>query len=188
MSQFSINHWNDYYSQNKDFGLMRAEMLDIILGYCNTRMPKTALDIGCGTGQLTRELYHRDYQCDGIDISSVAIERARHYTTRKNELTYLIGDIETIDSQLLPHPPYALTTCKLVYAFIKDKPRFLARIKRWLVQGGTFILITPLPANEPKKPAITVEYDQTMKELCKHFAHVTTLKAPGTTYFICKDS
>jgi len=38
------------------------------LSYLSDSAPKTALDIGCGTGQLTCELWYRGFKTIGIEL------------------------------------------------------------------------------------------------------------------------
>lgn len=111
-------HWSHHYKKGGDFGLMTSQLLDKILDKADKTLPLNNLDIGCGTGQLTRELTHRGYICVGIDASSTAIETAKKLTVRTNELQYLHEDIESMDISSLPSRPYSLITCKLVYAFM----------------------------------------------------------------------
>lgn len=185
MQKELIKHWNSYYSSRKDFGLITAQMLTQILNYTDSSLSKLCLDIGCGTGQLTRELYHRGYRCHGVDVSNKAIDLARSYTTNSSQLTYQQLDFETADPIDLPIQEYSLITCKLVYAFIKDKPAFLSKISQLLAPSGTFALITPInKGGESKK--IAVDYNQTLIELEMHFKVVKTIESPNMVAFICQ--
>ncbi len=179
-------HWDNYYNQGKDFGLITASMLDKVLSYIDTNDKKQVLDIGCGTGQLTRELYHRSYSCTGIDASSVAIEKAKRYAVATHKLNYLVFNIEDDAISTLPHQPYSIIFCKLVYAFIHDKEKFLEKVQSLLSAHGTFVLITPLRGDVPEKPNIEVDYNQTMLELQKRFTKIEIFTGLKVTYFICK--
>src|SRR5688572_1600088 len=109
-------HWSAWYDQDKDFILISSQAVSKILGNLDESLPKTHLDIGCGTGQLTRELYHRGYTCIGIDASSSAVKIAKSLTVRDG-LRYLQFNADDGDFKTLPGQPYSLITCKLVYAF-----------------------------------------------------------------------
>lgn len=54
-------NWSRPYDQGRDFRPISTPELDKPLSFVKPTAPKTALDIGCGTSQLTRELYHRGY-------------------------------------------------------------------------------------------------------------------------------
>ena len=147
------HYWSSYYSRGKDFRPITASALTRLLSFVDDAAPRTNLDIGCGTGQLTRELYHRGYSCFGVDVSAKAIEVARSLTVR-DELEYRHGDIEADIINNALRQAYGLITCKFVYAFIKDKTRFLASIAQLLVDRGSFVIMTPLVGDVPsdKKP------------------------------------
>ena len=135
MQKNKITHWNSYYDNGTDFGFITSQALSKLLSYTNPNVPKVALDIGCGTGQLMRELNHRGYQCLGIDVSGSAVRIAKSLTTRSDELQYLQSDIENVDIETLPLQPYSLITCKLVYAFVQNKGPFLKKVDELLVNG-----------------------------------------------------
>lgn len=185
MNQTTDRYWSDYYDQGKDFGLITSQALTKILSFVDQGLPKTCLDIGCGTGQLTRELYHRGYECIGIDVSARAVELAKSLTVRDG-LDYMPFNIEDENINNLPKRPYSLITCKLVYAFIKDKPSFLSKVASLLTERGTFVVITPLTTDvPPEKAGIAVDFDQTIAELKTVFKEVQSYPGQSVTYFIC---
>ena len=159
-------------------------MLTKILEYADDTLPKTCLDIGCGTGQLTRELYHRGYRCIGIDISDVAISLAKQNTVYHDALQYIQADVETISQLTLPETMYSLITCKLVYAFIKDKSHFLESVSDLLEERGSFVVITPINKDDTHSP-IAVDLDETKMELAKFFSKITIFEGLNVTYFVC---
>ncbi|MEU4620400.1 class I SAM-dependent methyltransferase [Actinoplanes sp. NPDC023801] len=56
------------------------------------------LDLGCGTGELALELARRGHRVTGVDISAVAIERARaKATTDGLAVDFRIGDATTLE-------------------------------------------------------------------------------------------
>lgn len=95
--------------------------------------PKTALDVGCGTGQLARDLYHRGYQVTGIDISTEAISQAQASTIYTQGITFAVRDIT---KPPLPPCHYGLITCKYVVAFIADRATFFRAIGTLLEATG----------------------------------------------------
>lgn len=161
-----------------------SQSLTKILSHVDDSLLKNCLDIGCGTGQLTRELSHRGYVCTGTDVSHAAIELAKANTIRNTELTYLRHDIEKDSVENISGQPYSLITCKLVYAFIKDKPAFLSKIKQLLAPHGTFVVITPTYTTAEDSTPISVNYDELFNLLNDNFHTVTPIKDDITT-FIC---
>lgn len=178
-------HWSNYYAQNKDFGLITSRALSQILECTDGSLPKTCLDVGCGTGQLTRELFHRGYQCLGIDSSSKAIEVSQTNTMVPG-LEYIKFDIESDDISSLPGQPYSLITCKLVIAFIKDKDLFLKKMRQLTRDEGIFVVITPTYINDSDATPISVNHSETIALLEKHFKSVSTFELANLSYYICK--
>jgi SAM-dependent methyltransferase len=179
------NWWSDIYDQGRDFTLAASHEISKFLGFAHPALPKTALDIGCGTGQLTRELYHRGYKTVGIDASTSAIQIACSLTVVPPEqLSYVRFDIERNEPGKLPHAPYGLITCKLVYAFIEDKPTFLKRVKQLLAPEGLFVVVTPLPEHvPPEKIEIAASADD-VALLSSAFDVVAQYEERGLTYFL----
>ena len=172
MQQDINQHWNKYYEANRDFALESSQEINKFLSYCNPNAPKAALDIGCGTGQLTRELWHHGYKTVGVDVSSEAIKLAKASTILPaSELYYQRADIEQADLSSLPLQPYGLITCNRVYAFIQNKATFLDKVAGLLDDNGTFIVITPRSAsNDQKKPLEADQQDIDL--LAVHFDQV----------------
>lgn len=180
-------HWSDFYNNGRDFTLATSQDISRFLQYVDPAVPMTALDIGCGTGQLTRELYHRGYQIIGIDGSSSAIKIARSLTrVPSSHLLYLHFDIERDDLGRLPCTSFGLITCKFVYSFIQDRAIFAAAVSGLLADGGLFVVATPLVGCvPPKEEAIAVSKDGTLS-LLQEFFDVIFYKKGGTGYFLCR--
>ena len=172
--------------QGNDFKLISAQEIDSFLSYISSDAPRTCLDLGCGTGQLTRELFHRGYRVIGVDASLEAVRRARKLTIAPSEqLAYVHADLE---QDLLPDilAPAGLITCKLVYAFIKDKPTFLARVRSVLHEQGLFVVVTPMVADvAPEKKSIAAN-EEDVRLLEDYFAPVAHYRHKGLTYFVCR--
>lgn len=187
--QLTDRYWSELYDNGHDFSLITSEALTKTLAYTDSTLPKTSLDIGCGTGQLTRELYHRGYTCTGIDVSTSAIKIAQSLTTvPTSKLHYMHFDIDHDNTGDLPEQQYSLITCKLAYAFIKDKPAFLARVKQLLNPGGIFVVITPHINNTPaERRGIAVD-DNEIKLLSSHFTQIALYEGNEPvgplTYFV----
>lgn len=184
------NHWSGYYDQYKDFMLVNSKVLSRVLSYENKTAEKTFLDIGCGTGQLTRELYHRGYTGVGVDVSESAVRLARNYTTvPASSLQYVHLDIEQGSIDLLPSAPYELIICKLVYAFIKNKATFLGNVSHVLADGGVFVIVTPLREKvRDHKAGIAVDKAETEQELRTIFNFVEHFTDGELDYFLARKS
>lgn len=177
------DYWNECYATGKDFRFLSHRSITRLLDYIGQESERTCLDIGCGTGQLTRELIHRGYRCTGIDVSPKAISIASSLTVSP-QAKYLCLDVEKDSMQALSRS-YGLITCKYVYAFIADKTKFLGMVADRLSDDGTFFMIAPLTDDEPiERRAITVDYEQTMAELRAVFSVVETFPEQGAMCFV----
>lgn len=187
MSPSVDQRWSNVYKQGRDFKLVSSQEIDRFLSYALPEASETCLDLGCGTGQLTRELYHRGYRAVGVDISSEAIQRAKQLTIIPDEqLSYTQVDLEhdSLKEKAGMLAPYGLITCKLVYAFIEDKHTFLEKIKDILHAKGMFVVITPMleDVEEDKKSIAISDDDLKLLETC--FKKVAIYKSNGLTYFV----
>jgi SAM-dependent methyltransferase len=177
--------WSTLYDEGHDFRIATSQEISKFLSFVDPAAPKTVLDIGCGTGQLTRELYHRGYKTVGIDTATSAIQIAQSLTVvPPDRLSYVRFDIEHDDLSKLPYVPYSLIVCKLVYAFITDKPSFLERVRHLLASGGLFIVITPLAEDVPPKKLFIATTTEDMKQLASSFDELARYHENGQTYFV----
>lgn len=95
--QYNPDHyWSSHYDKGIDYGLIPSSMVTRIVTMVDSGLPKECLDVGCGTGQLTRELYHRGYTCTGLDISTSAIRIAKSNTIFSDKLIYQRADVENL--------------------------------------------------------------------------------------------
>lgn len=180
--------WSNAYNEGHDYALASSQEITKFLHYVSPQAPKTALDIGCGTGQLTRELYHRGFKVLGIDASSSAIKIARSFTTLpESDVCYVQRDVEKEGLEKLPFSPYGLVTCKYVYAFIKNKSKLLDKVMDILDYKSTFIIISPLIENVPEeKKTIAIEPKSTLIYLRKWFK-VEYYELYEDGFFICRN-
>lgn len=180
-------NWNKVYTNRTDFRPISQRDIDTLLRCVSLSGNIHSLDIGCGTGHLTRELWHRGFMPIGIDISESAIELAKSYTVLSNsEIKYRVFNLETQASSELTTETFSLITCKLVYAFINDKTFFLKNASQLLAKDGVFVVITPLKSQVMREKAhIAVEYEETLQELSIFF-DVETKKDEKQVMFICR--
>ena len=99
--------WNEAYTNHHDYQQLSTHQVGKLCHVARSA-PKTALDIGCGTGQLARDLYHRGYQVTGIDISTEAISQAQASTIYTQGITFAVRDITKPPLPALPLRPYYL--------------------------------------------------------------------------------
>ena len=180
--------WNKAYESGRDFRAISQQDISDFIKDILPVQGKRSLDIGCGTGQLTRELWHRGLKPTGIDISESAIRLAKSYTVLgSDEINYQVFNLETSASADLTDKQFSLITCKLVYAFIEDKDTFLCNVTKLLADDGVFVILTPLKGQVPlEKAHIAVVYEDTVKEIERYFTIIETRKDEVQMIFTCR--
>ncbi len=150
--------WDDWYSEGIDYGQIKDSMVTYFAGRIDEKPNRKALDIGCGTGRLTRQLKDNGFIVTGIDPAQIAIAKA---VRLDNEIDYRVGEIDVVEGEV-----FDLIMCKLVYKFVDDKRDFLRRVKECLDNSGRFILMTPtLDRIISGKPGICVDRAQLLEEI-----------------------
>lgn len=120
----------------------------------------TALDLGCGTGVLCRELAQRGIDAAGVDLSAGMIDIAR---SRAPGCRFTVGDMVTFR----PEERFDLVTCTgdaLNHVFdLADVRRIFENVSALLNEGGLFVFDllreSEIPADEP----FTLDYSDTVR-------------------------
>lgn len=132
----SIYKNGEYWQKNDTFHEEHAETkVRDALSVIGDMSPRSILDIGCGSGKHLR-LMCDEFQCrgQGIDISSVAIERARSIHT-SNKVVY---DNRSLDEE---KGEYDLALVFDVFEHVDDYIGFLRSLHG---RAGHFILSIPV--------------------------------------------
>ncbi len=140
----SVESWNETYEKGGDFAQLSDADVAQLVGFLPSSVPRTAFDIGCGTGRLVRQLKQEGLDTIGVDLSEAAIVRA---LAEDPGGEYTAGDISAVSGT------FGVITCKLVYAFIEDKEQFLYEVSERLDSKGFFVLLAPThdrPINSKK--------------------------------------
>jgi magnesium-protoporphyrin O-methyltransferase len=73
--------------------------IDEVLSFIETDKHHTALDAGCGTGNLSIELANRGYEVDAFDVSAPMIHFAKYINTGRTKgipPNFMVGDIASL--------------------------------------------------------------------------------------------
>ncbi|MGH4033028.1 bifunctional class I SAM-dependent methyltransferase/NUDIX hydrolase [Actinomycetota bacterium Odt1-20B] len=165
------HEWHEHYSSGKGFRPLIASERALLARTVGRRpddsgTAATALDVGCGLGELAVFLRDLGYVVDAVDYAESAIETAATKAVvtgagaaktsagdadaDRGTLRFLHHDIERDDLAALPHPPYDLITFRLSYAFIHDRVRLMHRLRELLKPGGTVCVLTPVADSVPE--------------------------------------
>jgi len=125
-----------FSSRSADYAAYRptypVALVDYLAGLCETSA--TALDVGCGTGQLSVLLAERFASVVATDASAKQIENAVPH----ERVTYRVAPAEK--SGLPEHAVDLVTVAQAAHWF--DLPAFYAEVRRVAKPGGVLALIT----------------------------------------------
>jgi trans-aconitate 2-methyltransferase len=110
-----------------------------------------AVDLGCGTGELTRALHERTRARStvGLDSSPAMLERSADHTA--DGLTFELGDI----AEWAPSEPVDLIFSNAALHWIDDHRGLFARLTSALAPGGQ--LAVQMPANHDHPSHLVAE-------------------------------
>lgn len=129
------------YHDKYEFDPSALECMNIILGMVerisSERMLKCSykmsiLDMGCGAGNISEKLA-RNHHVTGVDLSEKMINFARKQS--KSDAVYLVGDIETFDTQ----ERFDIAIAKGVFEYLDDDEKAMKNIRRLLKHNGHLI-------------------------------------------------
>ena len=109
------------------------------------------LDIGCGTGQTTRDAARAAAvgSAVGVDLSARMLDYARRQAAEEGVTN---ASFEQVDAQIHPFPPesFDVAISRTGAMFFADLTAAFTNIGRALVPSGRLVLVVwqPLPANE----------------------------------------
>lgn len=135
--------------QYRRFAAERRRPFDELLALVDPAPGGTAVDLGCGTGELTAELHRHLGAAStvGVDTSPAMLEQARTHTVAG--LRFELADLATWE----PEAPLDVVFANASLQWVPDHPALLARLAGLLVPGGQ--LAFQVPANHDH-PAHTV--------------------------------
>ena len=176
MSQADRDKWDKRYREGS-YGT-RTYPTELLTEWL-PRLPKgRALDVACGTGRNALYLAAAGYTVDGIDISSIALQRLKETACTRN-LTVKCIEID-LDSEPLPYQCY-----DLIVLVRYRSTSLISRLLPLLNEGGYFFCEEHLTTNAnvigPSSPSFRVkpgELEKLSENLNVLFYSEGIVKAP----------
>ena len=139
-AQYYAEHYANITSKTKYPSLYLRHQYTLRM--LDTTKGGKALDIGCGSGAMVRDLLDRGYDITAADISQNMLD-ATHNTVsvhpRKAHVTYTLQDIEHLT---LPSEAFDLIICTGVIEYLKSDDAALKEMARVLKPGGIAFIST----------------------------------------------
>jgi len=139
-----IDGWSP--DQYERFRSQRQEPFDDLLALCEAVPGGRIVDLGCGTGDLTKVLHQSlgAVETVGIDSSATMLERAQADHADVRGLSFAAGDIATWLGEDLN-----LVFANASLQWINDHLNLLARMRTALVPGGQLAFQVPSNFRHP---------------------------------------
>jgi SAM-dependent methyltransferase len=109
--------------------------------------PLTLLDVGCGSGRLSRRLFEQEFSVLGVDINPDAIHAAQHHAASADavgrRLLFEVADFAEDAAPRLNGGPFDVVVCQLVISIIGDvrhRANLLRHARENLRPGGRLFL------------------------------------------------
>lgn len=117
---------------------------------------KRALDVGCGTGELTRELYRRGIpEIVGLDRDEPCVQRCRNHP-EAGGIRYVVGDLRSAD--LRPEGFDLVSAVASLHHM--DAREGLLRLRSLVARGGVLVVVglarPDLPRDLPIEAAMQI--------------------------------
>ncbi|CAL9361177.1 Protein-L-isoaspartate O-methyltransferase [Streptomyces sp. enrichment culture] len=150
MTYIARDQWEQHYSDGKNFRQVGERERELLAEH--TPAPDSggrALDVGCGTGEMSVFLTSLGYTVDAVDFAGSALARAREEHVDIERVRWLHLDIERDDPAPLDEDGYDLIVMRLMYPFLHDRHRVVHGLGERLRDGGALVVITPVVENTP---------------------------------------
>jgi 2-polyprenyl-3-methyl-5-hydroxy-6-metoxy-1,4-benzoquinol methylase len=109
--------------------------------------PLALLDVGCGSGRLSRRLFEQGFSVLGVDINPDAIHTAQHHAASVDaagrRLLFEVADFAENASPQLHGGPFDVVVCQLVISIIGDvrhRANLLRHVRENLRPSGRLFL------------------------------------------------
>ena len=144
--------WNERYGGSSF--LFGKEPSMLLRNHVEALRKGKALDVAMGEGRNTVFLAKNGFAAEGVDCSSVAVEKAKRLASESG--ADIDAKTQNLDFFLMPLMKYDT----VVMTYFKPLPRFYSEIKRGLVAGGTVAIEAFLVEQVRRHPSPNVAVEE----------------------------
>ena len=130
--------YNNLWVQKYSLGPTRREVKKIVLPLLEKNNELKILDIGCGTGQLIKEIsdYYNKVNYLGIDVAENMIEVAKKNNKGKN-VKFKTSSIESFES----NDKYDIIICTHAFPYFPNKQEMIKKMAGLCNKKGQVIIV-----------------------------------------------
>lgn len=176
---YTRTDWSEHYTEGRGFRRLGDEEKALLVEHAPAPEGGRALDVGCGTGEMTAYLASLGYTVDGADFAEGALARARTEHAGMEGVRWLCLDVEHDDLAELAEDGYDLIVVRLCIAFIRDRARVLRRLAVRLREGGALVIITPVVEHTAEERRHIALDENELAALTDGFERVERFDAEG---------
>lgn len=138
--------YNNLWVQKYSLGPTRREVKSIILPYLSEKPEAKVLEIGCGTGQLIKEIgeVHKNVDYLGIDVAENMVEIAKS-SNDGPRMEFRVCPVEEFSSE----EKYDIIFCTHAFPYFPDKAAVIKKMEGLCKKEGE-IIIANSSTNTPK--------------------------------------
>lgn len=183
---YTRTDWSEHYNGGRGFRRLGDEEKRLLVEHAPAAEGGRALDVGCGTGEMSVYLTSLGYTVDGADFAEGALERARAEHAGVEGVRWLSLDVERDDLAALAEDGYDLIVLRLCIAFVRDRARVLRRLAARLREGGVLVIITPIVENTPEERRHIALDENELAAITDGFEDVEQFDAEGLAVLVLR--
>jgi trans-aconitate 2-methyltransferase len=168
--------WNpEQYGRFRD---ERSQPFFDLLGLVQPRPAMRIADLGCGPGELTREL-HTSFgarETVGVDNSQAMLSKSQAFTG--NGVSFAEADLREYAERPASHGAFDLVLSNAALQWVPDQPNVMAQLTRMLAPDGQLAIQVPANQDHPSHGTIREivgepPFREALDSYVRHFSNLT---------------